>query len=189
MRQLLYILLSVFLLASCSQNDSAKKGKNGDEILHEKSSLDTTSGYRLNQEIKRQRYSSISQVVNDSTYSTWVKLDGEAASLALHFMYNDTLAVSYSSECWLMYPYKIENDKIVVYWETIIDSKYNFDIVKAVNNTDKKLVGKPFMILELENDTTFKATYLLKNLIRKINSSSSERTFFPDRYMLVQDYH
>ena len=86
-----------------------------------------------------------------------------------------------------MYPYKLDGNKIVVYWDNNIDTKYDFDIVKAVNNTDKKYIGKPFMILELKNDTTLRATYPLKDLILKLNNSSKERTFFPDTYIIAQD--
>lgn len=136
---------------------------------------------------KRLSFQNVNEIVADSSYSTWVKLNGDTASLALHFQYKDTLAVSYSPECWLIYPYKVDRGKIVVYWDNNIDTKYNFDIVKAINKTDKKLIGKPFMILELENDTTFKATYLMKDLIKRINSSSKERTFFPDKYVIAQD--
>lgn len=86
-----------------------------------------------------------------------------------------------------MYPYKLDGNKIVVYWDDNIDTKYDFDIVKAIKKTHRKYIGQPFMILELENDTTLKATYPIKELIRKINNSSKERVFFPDKYEIAQD--
>ena len=43
------------------------------------------------------------------------------------------------------------------------------------------------MILELENDTTFKATYPIKELIQKINRSSKTRTFFTQEYSIAQE--
>jgi hypothetical protein len=88
-----------------------------------------------------------------------------------------------------MYPLKTEKDKIIIYWDNFIDSKYDFDIVKAINKIDKKYLGKPFMILELLNDTTLKATYPIPELIRKINSSSKERTFFPDKFIVSQEFY
>jgi hypothetical protein len=69
--------------------------------------------------------------------------------------YKDTLAISYSPECWFRFPYKLDENKIIVYWDNFIDTKYEFDIVKAMNKTDKKYLGKAFMSLELANDTTF----------------------------------
>lgn len=86
-----------------------------------------------------------------------------------------------------MFPYKLEGSKIIVYWDKYIDTKYDFDIVKAINKINKKYIGKPFMTLELVNDTTFKATYLLKELIKNINNSSKERTFFPDKFIVIQE--
>ena len=37
----------------------------------------------------------------------------------------------------------------MVFWDNNIDTKYNFNIVKTINNIDKNYIGKPFMILEL----------------------------------------
>ncbi|SMO78036.1 hypothetical protein SAMN06265350_11059 [Solitalea koreensis] len=130
-------------------------------------SIDKAETEQTETPTKRLSFKNISEIVADNSYSTWVKLQDSSASLALHFQYKDTLAVSYSPECWLMFPYKLDENKIVVYWDNNIDTKYNFDIVKAIKHTDKKFLGQPFMILELENDTTFKATYPMKELIRK----------------------
>ncbi len=136
---------------------------------------------------KRISFRHISEILADSSYSVWVEKQDSNFSLALHFQYKDTLAVSYSPECWLMFPYKLEGNKIVVYWDNNIDTKYDFDIVKAINKTDKKYIGKPFLTLELLNDTTFKATYPIKELIRNINNSNKERTFFSDKFIVVQE--
>lgn len=149
--------------------------------------LDSIDKLETEQPTKRLSFKNVSEIVADSSYSTWVNLQGSSTSLALHFQYKGTLAVSYSPECWLMYPYKLDGSKIVVYWDDNIGTKYDFDIVKAINKTDKKYLGQPFMILELENDTTFRATYPTKELIRKISSSSKMRIFFPDKYDISQD--
>lgn len=110
-----------------------------------------------------------------------------SASLALHFMYKDTLAVCYSPECWLMYPYRREENRIVVLWDNIIDTKYQFDIVKVIAKIPESYIGKPFMILELINDTTLHATYPLTDLIQKLNNAGKERTFFPDNYHIAKE--
>jgi hypothetical protein len=136
---------------------------------------------------KRLAFKNISEIVADKSNSVWVEKQDSNFSLALHFQYKDTLAVSYSPECWLMYPYKIYRNKIIVYWDNNIDTKYDFDIIKAINKTDKKYIGKPFMVLELQNDTIIRATYLLKELIKKVNNSNKERTFFSNNFNLVQD--
>lgn len=67
--------------------------------------------------------------------------------------------ISYSPECVLLFPYTQDNNKLIVYWDNNIDTKYNFDIVKAINKTDRKIIGRPFLILELKNDRTLRATY------------------------------
>jgi hypothetical protein len=139
---------------------------------------------------KRLTFENSDEIVADKKSSAWVEIkDDSSASLALHFNLdcNDTLAVSYSPECWLMFPFKIDHEKIIVYWDVLIDSKYDFDIVKSIEKNDNKFSGKPFMILELINDTTLKATYPIPDLIREINSSSKTRTFFPDKFVIAQN--
>ncbi len=140
---------------------------------------------------ERLSFNNIEEVVQDKKSNAWVELKDSSASLALHFnlSYKDTLSVSYSSECWLMYPFRTENNKIIIYWDNNIDSKYEFDIVKAINKIDKNYLGKPFMILELANDTTLKVNYPIPELIRKINSSSKERTFFPNKFIVSQEFY
>jgi hypothetical protein len=177
LKQTLSILTIVLILTACDQNGPTN---NADK------QTDTASTSKKEKVIKRLSFNSISEIIADSSYSVWVKKKDSSFSLALHFQYKDTLAITYSPECWLIFPYKIDENKLVVYWDNNIDTKYNFDIVKAINKTDKKYIGKPFMILELENDTTFKATYPLKELIRQINSSSKERIFFPDKFNVIQ---
>ncbi|GAO41777.1 hypothetical protein FPE01S_01_07910 [Flavihumibacter petaseus NBRC 106054] len=108
-------------------------------------------------------------------------------SLALHFGEKDTLWISYSPECLLVFPYKRDNDKLIVYWDNNIYTKYEFDIVKAINKVDRKVIGRPFMFLELESDTILRATYPMKYLIKMINNSGGDRIFFPDKFTLVQD--
>ena len=177
------IILGVFMLVACTTKNVQKTTDTIDsDILLDKVEISEE------QITSRFSYKNVLEIITDTLWSVWVERKDSSASLALHFMYKDILAVAYSAECWLYYPYKIDNNKIVVYWDNKIDTKYNFDIVKAINKTDRKYLGMPFMILELENDTTFKATYPLKELVRKINNSSKNgRIFFPDKYIVVQD--
>lgn len=139
------------------------------------------------QQPKRRSFINISEIVADSSYSTWVDHQDSSFSLSLQFGEKDKLLASYSPECLFVFPYKQDNNKVIVYWDNNIDTKYDFDIVKAVRRIDKKLIGRPFMVLELENDTTLKATYPIQDLIRKINRSSKRRTFFPEKFNLVQE--
>ena len=183
-KKTLFISAITIFLTACNQRGSTNDSSNISDTLNTRKLNDSAQQV---QKSKRLVFKNVSEIVADSSYSTWVMFQDSSASLALHFQYKDTLAVSYSPECWLMFPYKLDENKIVVYWDNNIDSKYDFDIVKAVNNTDKKYIGKPFMILELKNDTTLRATYPLKDLILKINNSSKERTFFPDTYIIAQD--
>ena len=190
MRQLFYILTFTFALTACNQSGSTSNDQQTDTLAI-KVNADTLPTDKERTPSERLSFNNVAEVVQDQKSNAWVELKDSSASLALHFnlSYKDTLSVSYSPECWLMYPFKTENDKIIIYWDNFIDSKYDFDIVKAINKIDKKYLGKPFMILELVNDTTLKATYPIPELIRKINSSRKERTFFPDKFIVSQEFY
>jgi hypothetical protein len=181
MKSTLYILTIILLLTACSQNSQTKDAAKRTDRTDLKK-IDTTH----EETVKRVSFKNITEVIADSSYSIWVDKQDSSFSLALHFQYKDTLAISYSPECWLIFPYKVDENKLVVYWDNNIDTKYDFDIVKAINKTNKKYIGKPFMILELKNDTTFKVTYPLIELIKQINSSNKKRIFFPDKFNVVQ---
>jgi hypothetical protein len=150
-------------------------------------SIDDAADDLQNPVARRLSFRNIEEVTADTSVGVWVKKQDSSFSLALHFQDKDTLSVSYSPECWLMFPYQLDGNKIVVYWDNNIDTKYDFDLVRAVSKTDKQYIGKPFMVLALENDTTLSATYPLQELVRKINRASKVRTFFPDRFQVVQE--
>jgi len=173
----------VFVFTACNQNGLPTNDKQEDTSTS-KNNFDKLQGE--NQTTKRVAFKSAEEVVQDKKSNAWVDLRDSSASLALHFnlSYKDTLCVEYSPECWLMYPFKIGNKKIVVYWDNFNDTKYDFDIVKAINKVDKNYLGKPFMILELINDTTLEASYVFSDLIKKINGSTKERTLFPDKFVV-----
>ena len=180
----------MFAFMACSQTESISNDQNVDTSLTK--TLSDTFKKAKYVVTERQSFKNIAAVVQDKESNAWVELKDGGASLALHFnLHNDdTLEVSYSSECWLTYPYKFDEKKITVYWDNNIDTKYDFDIVKAINQTDRNYIGKPFMILELINDTTLKATYPIPTLIRKVNSSSAKSSkFFPDQFIVSKEFH
>ena len=85
------------------------------------------------------------------TNLAWVNLQDSGASCVLLFYFDirDTVCIEYSPECWLLFPFKISSNKIIVYWDKRIDSKYYFEIVKAINKVGNNYKDKPFIILEL----------------------------------------
>jgi hypothetical protein len=187
MRQPIYILLVLLLVVACKEKSSNNADNKKPDIASSAIPLNKTNSDVVENATKRVSFNDISEIIAESSLSIWVEKQDSIFSLALHFQYKDTLAVSYSPECWLMFPYKLDGEKIIVYWDDNVDTKYDFDIVKAMKKVDKKYLGKAFMTLELENDTTLRSTYLLKDLVRKINAPSKERTFFPAKFNLVQD--
>jgi len=158
-----------------SCNDNGEKNK-----INDKPSI--------KEKIHRSKFKNVAEII-DSDESQWLNINSQDSSCSLGFVFNlvenkDTLflAAEYSPECWLSFPCKISSNEITVYWDKIIDTKYDFDIVKAINEVSNEYNGKPFMILKLINDTTLEATYSIPELTKKINSSSiQKRTFFPNK--------
>lgn len=173
---------------ACNDGSLTKNGNNQSDTINSKKLLAKAPTNKEKEKEIRISYKNVSDIVADTNYSTWVELNDSSASLALHFMEKNTISISYSPECWLMYPYTLRDNKIMVFWDNNIDTKYDFDIVKTVNKIDKKYLGRMFMVLELVNDTTLRATYPIPDLIKKINSTNKERTFFPEKYTLIDFY-
>jgi hypothetical protein len=177
-------------LTACNQNNSTINPKKVIDTTntksHEKLITDTAAITP-----SRLTFNNIAEVILDKKSNAWVKFGVNQPSVALHFnlFHQDSLSVSYSPECWLQFPLKTENNKIIVYWNDFIDTKYDFNIVKTVNKIDKKYIGKPFMVLELVNDTTLKATYPIPELRRKINRSNTDRILFPDKFTVSQKFY
>ena len=178
MKLTFFIATIVLVSTACNQNSRATTETN---------EIETTNRNEQKQQPKRLSFKSIFEVIADSSSSVWVERQESSFSLALHFQEKDTLAFSYSPECWLAFPYKRDQNQLTVYWDDNIDTKYEFDIVKAVKKVDTKYIGKPFLILGLLNDTTLSASYPLDKLRTHINNSSTQRIFFPDRFYVVQE--
>ncbi|MBX9733028.1 MAG: hypothetical protein K2X37_03120 [Chitinophagaceae bacterium] len=176
--KIFFMLLAVALFISCRPRDSNTIVAKSTETINCKNSMD---GIEFE---PKKTYKNVTEVIGNSI---WVEKQGQKFSLALHFQYKDTLLVSESPGCWLKFPYKQEGNKLVVFWNNQVDTKYDPDIVEAVYNADEKYLGKPFMILELVNDTTFSATYPIEQLVKEINNSNKKKVYFPARFNLVQD--
>jgi hypothetical protein len=134
-------------------------------------------------------FKNISDIVSDKKSYAWVNLNRQdnSSSLSLHFNLTtiDTIAMAYSSECWLMFPIKVSADKIIVYWDVLIDTKYDFDIVKVMNKIETA-TGKPFMELKLLNDSTLNVSYLISDIKHKLNSASKDRVLFPEKFTVCK---
>lgn len=181
-------LLYFILFFSCKHHTSEPTTAE-DQLMQ--AETDTSVTYNKKTTNDRVSFKHVQAVVQNEGHNAWVNSKDSSASLALHFnlLYKDTVCVSYSPECWLMYPYEIRSGMIIVYWDDFIDSKYDFDIVKAVNGVNKKYRGQPFMILGLLNDTTLKASYPIPALIEQLNGASNKRTFFPETFIVKQEFY
>jgi hypothetical protein len=166
MKQFFYLLIFTYLLQACSQS-------------HPENTL-------VQEQPITKSYQKISDVAMDSSYRAWADFSKDSfPPLALHFMEIETLSISSGPNCWLHFPYKIDGNQLIVYWDKNIEVKYDHDIVKVINKIDNIYIGKPFMSLELINDTTLKATYLIPDLIKTVNY---DFIYFADRFTITEFY-
>lgn len=178
----------MFSLISCHPKEALSEKTEKDKVPTVVSI--TTDTIHHQKTSGKSTYKNLVEVVLDEKSKAWVEIQDGTCSLSLHFNLDckDTISVAYSPECWLYFPFKIKDDKIIAYWANCIESKYEFDIVVAMNKIDKKYFGKPFMILTLINDTTLLATYPHPELIKMLNSLKQKRTFFPDKFIVSQEF-
>ncbi|UOK41606.1 MULTISPECIES: hypothetical protein [Flavobacterium] len=171
------ILCLSLLMFSCS--DKTRHNKSN-VIVEQKTEKTIDSIY----------FKNILEVINDKNSVPWVKFEKNSPSSILHFNLENpqTLSIEFTPECWAHFPIEIIEKKIVVYWDVNIDSKYNFDIVKAMNKIDKTLKGKPFIILELQNGNMLKANYQMKELRDQLNNTNMNDYFFADEFYATGTY-
>lgn len=72
----------------------------------------------------------------------------------LHFTNNDTLYFEFNGQCEYSFPFKMQYDSIVVYWDLQENCTHDIGIKKTFGLRDRPMKGKPFMTLRLINDTT-----------------------------------
>ena len=178
MKQAFFISILFSALISCSNSDD--KGA----LLVEKESIKATLPSDTMLVENKVSFKSISEVIQHKSPGSWISIKDSITSCALFFgaLDSNTLAMKYSPECWFYFPYKYSSNEITVYWDNIIDTKYDFNIVNAINRIDRKFMGKPFMTLKLINDSTLQPTYLFPEIIKQLNLSDKDRFLFPDKY-------
>ena len=148
-------------------------------------SLDSLRG------INKTSFSNIDSVIHSNKIGSWLNIQDSNFSCTLFFNTSafgpDTVMVKYSPECYFYFPLTTSSGTIVLYWDKIIDTKYDFKIIKLINKIDKKYLGKPFMTLKLINDTMMKATYLFPEIAKTLNSADTNRLIFPTLYTFNTD--
>jgi len=178
-RLLINLAVSIILISCTSWNKekNTNSQKDTSKIVHYSDTL---------KDATRISFKNIQGVIEFAGAGTWSNTKNGLSSCMLYFNSGnagtDTLDIEYSPECWLSFPYKVVSKKIIVSWDKIIDSKYDFSIVKVINGVEKSYKGRTFMVLELLNDTTLQATYPDSKLINKLNGSAKERILFPREY-------
>jgi hypothetical protein len=179
------LLLCVFVVSCGGQESFSRDGVAPTRTRQDSTQSDAHMRARAG---NRPAYHSAADIVRDNIRSVWAESRGEAVSLSLHFAADtpDTLSVSYSPECWLEFPYRVKDDRIIVYWDLRIDSKYEFEFVRAVRQADRRYLGKPFMVLTLLNDTTLRAAYPIPSLAKALNDAGDGRTLWPETFSRTQ---
>lgn len=174
---ILLAVLSNFL--ACNSTEKAKShAENNDTTI-------SSQSLNINSNDSAVLFRSIKDVVDYDKAGVWANIsENNKISCELFFKYSgeDTLSVEYSPECWVYFPFIYDAEKITVYWEYYLDTKYEFDIVKTIKKIDKKYKGKPFMTLRLINDTTLQATYNTPEIRNKLNSADTSKLMFADQY-------
>lgn len=182
---LIFILYMIFL-ASCSLSTKKieEQIKINDSLLLElEAQLPSRSKNLL-------QFENVSEVVNDKHSTTWVKIENDSPSIWLHFnLYEpDTLQIEFTPECWASFPIITSHDKILVYWDNNIDTKYAFNIIKAMDKIDDSYIGKPFIIFSLTNDSTLSTRYVYPQIIEELNKSEKDRILFPKEFIATYTY-
>jgi len=135
--------------------------------------IDTTNYERLNEQreerIRHYTFKKMNTVYDVANDSARIWGNGEDGFDLIFEHSKLTLWFGFLGQCTYEFPVKIENDKLVVYWDTIEDCvfesgmKNKFGLIKYPHTGDK------FMSLKLINDSTLKANYFFLDWVNKFN--------------------
>ena len=109
----------------------------------------------------------------------------------MHFnfqKYNE-LRIEFSPDCFVSFPIVVRDNRIETHWSPKIDSKKEYEIVKAIKNANSSYKNERFIVFYLKNDTTLIVEYRSPNLRNKLNAASKDRILFTDKYYFLRSNH
>ena len=124
-------------------------------------------------------FKNISQVMADTDIQSYWRNQTNGYP-ALHFSESrDTVRFEFNGQCDYSYPIKTMGDQTFLMWDTIENCTYGIGIKNTFGLKDHPIVGKPFVRLDLVNDSTLEATYLYPEWTGKFNQQWKEYSYFP----------
>jgi hypothetical protein len=164
------ILLLITMLFSCGE---VKKHETGSK---------TETSRKTSPTRKRPRFGSLTEVIGSKeALRYWASK--ESYYPALHFDKKDTLGLEFDGQCEYSFPYKLEGNNIVVYWDIIENCTHDIGIKKSFGLKLRPAKGKPFMTLRLANDTMLKAAYIYQDWTNSVNNKYKGYQYFPDLFL------
>src|ERR1700743_3629142 len=102
----------------------------------------------------KSKYTNIAQVISDTDIQGYWR-NQENGYPALHFSeLRDTVRFEFNGQCDYSYPIKIMGDQAFLIWDTLENCTYSIGIKNTFGLKDHPLAGKPFMRLDVVNDST-----------------------------------
>ncbi|HEY8690260.1 MAG TPA: hypothetical protein VIM07_13575 [Chitinophagaceae bacterium] len=138
--------------------------------------------------LDKPHYKNIYEIVNEkNNLNFWHSKDQDYPTL--HFGWRkDTLWFEFDGQCQYSFPYKLKGSNIIVSWNFIEDCTHDIGIKKTFNLKKAPVVGKPFMIFSLRNDSTLRAIYLYPEWVIKFNKENNEYQGFPSEFNTAKYY-
>ncbi len=145
---------------------------------------------KVKKKIIERKFPSVQNIVNGK-HSTWNNNKQGISSSILHFnfqKYNE-LRIEFSPDCFVSFPIVVRDNRIETHWSPKIDSKKEYEIVKAIKNANSSYKNERFIVFYLKNDTTLIVEYRSPNLRNKLNAASKDRILFTDKYYFLRSNH
>lgn len=175
MKKYIQALIILITLQGCSEEK--KQPKNQPEVIND------TLASKTNSPPKPTVYKNIDEVVKENDIIYWIS---EMYYPALHFSWaKDTLIIEYDGQCQYSYPIKVEQDKIVVYWDFIENCTHHIGIKKSFGLKKVPKIGTPFMTLRLTTGKTLDAEYLYPEWTARFNKENKNYFYLPPRFTVI----
>jgi hypothetical protein len=126
----------------------------------------------------------------DVEITEWALMNDTATSVGLLFNpggRREVVAMRFTDECWLELPVQERGDSIALTWLPALDTKYDFDFARAVQEHPPTDPPGGFMTLLRTDDSTLRVVQVDTSIAGPINRTSTGAIpWIPDSFHLIE---
>ena len=138
--------------------------------------------------LPRPHYNLAKDVINEKDVLVhW--MTPESGYPNLYFSWSkDSVTIEFNGQCQYTFPVRLNDSSLILYWVLFEDCTHDIGVTQDYGLKSSPAIGKPFMSLNLTNDSTLVSKYFYPEWVQKVNVRYSGYKYFPDKFMSSRYY-